>query len=168
LVYFLAIEITRRRLASTISFLARLALASPMDMARLISLMSGRDRNSVFSMAMSFSCSATISSLCARTPEDHFCFLRISSSAQSVLVSLPGKARRKSLRGTFACLMHRSMITRSCWRMLLTTSRSFFTRPAIMIAGSLSLRKASAICSRTFCAFLSPVPYLSAVFWNLA
>src|SRR3546814_4791492 len=33
---FLAIEMTRRRLASTISFLARRALASPLAMARLM------------------------------------------------------------------------------------------------------------------------------------
>ena len=38
--YFLAIEITRRRFASTISFFARRALASPIDTSRLISLMS--------------------------------------------------------------------------------------------------------------------------------
>src|SRR5260221_519988 len=38
LVYFFAIEMTRRRFASTISFFARRALASPIDLARLISL----------------------------------------------------------------------------------------------------------------------------------
>ncbi len=52
--------------------------------------------------------------------------------------------------------------------MLLTTSRSFLTKLSIMIAGSLSLRNASAISSRSFCDFLSVAPYFSADFWNFA
>ncbi len=66
-----------------------------------------------------------------------------------------------------ACLMQMSMITRSCERMLATTSRSFCTKLSIMIAGSLSLRNASAIWSRSFGVFLSALPTLSADFWNL-
>ena len=38
--YFFAMEMTSRRFASTISFFARRAFASPIDMRRLISLIS--------------------------------------------------------------------------------------------------------------------------------
>ena len=38
--YFFAIEMTSRRFASTISFFARRAFASPIDMRRVISLIS--------------------------------------------------------------------------------------------------------------------------------
>src|SRR5690348_3975653 len=148
LVYFLAMEITRRRFASTISFLARRALASPIDMARLISLMSVSGRNSFFSIAASLSCSASIASRWFLTLGDHFWRLRESSAAHSTLPSLLGKVLRNSALGIFTCLTKMSISTRSWWRMSPTTSRSLRTKLSISADGSLSLRNSSAIWSQ--------------------
>ncbi|CSI69852.1 Uncharacterised protein [Vibrio cholerae] len=54
LVYFLAIEITRRKFASTISFFARRAFASPIDIRRLMSLMRSTDSDVSCSIICSF------------------------------------------------------------------------------------------------------------------
>jgi hypothetical protein len=56
LVYFFAIEITRRRLASIISRLARRALASPVDIWRAISFRSLIGMPTSFCRLMSDSC----------------------------------------------------------------------------------------------------------------
>ncbi|CSC64073.1 Uncharacterised protein [Vibrio cholerae] len=52
--YFLAIEITRRKFASTISFFARRAFASPIDIRRLMSLMRSTDSDVSCSIICSF------------------------------------------------------------------------------------------------------------------
>ena len=162
-------EITRRRLASTISFLARRARASPLAMARLISLMSVSGRNSLRSIAASFSCSASIASRWALSAGVHFWRLRLSSAAHSGLPSLLGKLLMNSALGILTCLTQMFISARSWWRMLFTTSRSLRTKPSISADGSFSFRNSSAIWSRSLTIFLSVMlAALGAAFWNLA
>src|SRR5204863_441344 len=70
LVYFFAMEITRRRLASTISFFARRALASPIETSRLISLISMMVRRCATSRSASFFWRLSISSVKRASVDD--------------------------------------------------------------------------------------------------
>ena len=105
-VYFLAIEITSRRFASTISFLARRACASPTAISRLMSLTSPIDRCVRCSTVRSFSCSRSMSS--RRRPSAAECLrlARTCLSSQCRLVSLRGKVSMKSERGMPASRTH--------------------------------------------------------------
>ncbi len=111
--YFLAMEITRRKFASTISFFARRALASPIDMRRLMSLISAIVRPVSVSSAVSF-CWQRMISGCRRPMASAYLPLPLASaSLQLSSTSLPGNWRRKSARGMRASRTHSCMIARS-------------------------------------------------------
>src|SRR5258706_12313981 len=88
-VYFLAIEITRRRFASTISFLARRAFASPIDTSPLMSLMALIERGKPTSSCWSFFWRRSISSF------------RRAGGAAYFLPGLYGRANHGALGSVF-------------------------------------------------------------------
>ena len=127
LVYFLAIEITRRKLASTISFFARRAFASPIDMRRLMSLISA--------ITKPVSCSTWFILLIQRSISSWFTARSAAYGAPDLTascnhaldVSLPANALMKSFFGIFA-LTTQNFITRRSWiRTLSIISRMFLT-----------------------------------------
>src|SRR5207249_663562 len=97
LVYFFAIEITRRRFASVISRFARRAFASPVDICLLMSLRSFRGMPIRFWIVSSFCCCSRMfgskrdSRLLQGRPA------AISFFTQRMLVSLPGSRKRGAL-----------------------------------------------------------------------
>src|SRR5215472_14483242 len=123
LVYFLAMEITRRRFASTISFLARRALASPIDTSRLTSLMSLMLRWYWPSSCSSFFCRRSISSLNLASIAEYFLPPLTCLPSQRGLVSFLGKEAMKSLRGMPASRTAMTMISFSSWRTSATCVR---------------------------------------------
>ncbi|MNN46265.1 hypothetical protein D3C81_1606420 [compost metagenome] len=112
--YFLAMEMTRRRLASTISFFARRALASPTDMQRLMSLISAMVRPTALSRSMRI-CWLRWMSACTRPMASAYLALPpLRPSLQLRLISLLGNSLRKSARGMRASRTHSCMMARSC------------------------------------------------------
>ena len=97
LVYFLAIEITRRRFASTISFLARRARASPILILRLISLISAIESPVASSTLAICRCKRWISSLCSVILAP-MSFLRAMRPTQRASLSEPWKLLMNSFR----------------------------------------------------------------------
>ncbi len=137
LVYFLAMEITRRRLASTISFLARRALASPIDMRRLMSLISATVRPVSASRSISFCWQATMAASFSPSAVAHLVLRRERSPLQVWSTSLPGNRRRKSARGMRASRTHNCMIARSWARRRSRAPRTRSTRASNCLGTSL-------------------------------
>ena len=97
--YFLAMEITSRRFASTISFLARRACASPSEISRLMSLISW-----IVSVVNVWSfpsrlCERRISFLRRLKRDECLRLARMCFSIQVRSASLPWKLEMKSMRG---------------------------------------------------------------------
>ncbi len=168
LVYFLAIEITRRRLASTISFLARRALASPMDMRRLMSLTSATLRPVSCSRSTSFCWQARMSSLRAAIASAYLLLPLAMASAQPRLVSLLGNSRRKSARGMRASRTQSCMMARSWARMRASASRTRSTSASYCLGTSLIGMNRMASASSSSVACWLPRPNFFRAFWALA
>ncbi|MOA06064.1 hypothetical protein D3C78_1256850 [compost metagenome] len=117
-------EITRRRFASTISFLARRAFASPIDMRRLMSLISATVRPVSVSRSISFCWQATMAASFSPRAAAHLVLRLARSPLQVWSVSLLGNMRRKSARGMRASRTHSCMMARSCWRRRFRASRT--------------------------------------------
>ena len=128
LVYFLAMEMTRRRFASTISFLARRALASPRDMARLISLTWATVSPVSSTTARRRRCARRSSSAWAVKREDQSCLPVICFSSHFSSISLPGNSARNTFFGMRPRRMSVWLIIFSCSR---TASRLMRTRRTI-------------------------------------
>jgi hypothetical protein len=158
LVYFFAIEITRRRLASTISFFARRALASPIDIWRLISLMSATLSPVSRSSAISFRCARSISGRSLPSAEECLRLARICFSIQSVLVSFCGKLARKSFFGIPAWRTASAMIWRSWLRMWDTVPRRLLDSSLEHLRESFSCMNSAVSCARALRVFGSLGP----------
>ena len=144
LVYFLAIEITRRRLASTISFLARRAFASPTAISRLISLISAMDRCVRISIVAQLLLLRSMSS--RRRPSAAECLrlARTCLSSQCRLVSLRGKVSMKSERGMPASRTQICITDFSMLRISFRCSRSWPISWSNIFGASLSSMNSSA------------------------
>ena len=140
LVYFLAIEMTKRKFASTISFLARRALASPTDMLRATTF--------IWSMFIPRFCSccwirpwycntssSTRSNVSAKAG-----LPAIRLGSQSRLVSLCGKVLRNSSFG----ILPRRITSFMMWRSFLRTS-SYTSRIISMILSETRLLSLNSI-----------------------
>ncbi len=149
-------EITRRRLASTISFLARRALASPMDICRLISLISAMVNWVLISMLARRRCERITSGLSLANTDECLRLARMCLSIHSGLVSFFGKLAMKSLRGMPASRTHKAMTWRSWVRTRTTASRSCRTMASRILGDSFSSMN-SAVMGLT--AFLVAVPW---------
>ncbi|MCY1407067.1 hypothetical protein D9M71_223490 [compost metagenome] len=158
LVYFLAMEITRRRFASTISFFARRALASPIDMERLTSLISATFRSTSFSRAAIFCWLRWMSPFRRSSASAYFGLPLSTLSTQDSLVSLPGNWRRKSARGMRASRTHSCMMARSWPRTRSRASRTRATRTSNCLGTSLIGMNSSASAAISSLAALLPRP----------
>ena len=165
--YFLAIEITKRKLASTISFLALRAISSPKRISSLARLISCNGAYISFSMATKFSCWATMASLCSRIPDDHFCLRAITLSAHFKSVSLPFQAFKKSLRGIFAASTLNFRIADSWRRISPITSRKRPSKESVCTKGNFRCNTSSAMLTRIFWVFSLSKPFFSADLINL-
>ncbi len=164
--YFLAIEITSRRFASTISFFARRAIASPVAMSRLTCLSSWIERVRRFSSARSSCWRRTTSSL--RRPSGAECLrlARTCLSIQRTFVSFLGNVLMKSLRGMPAWRTQTVMISRSrrrtssMWLRRCETSASniFGASFSSMNCSASRLRARTIFGSRALLAVASPLP----------
>ena len=153
--YFLAIEITRRRLASVISRLARRALASPVDICLLMSFRSLSGMTTRFCRSSSFCCCSRIAGEARQRLAVRLCLGDLAVDPAQVESSLPGNILMKCGRGMPPLLTHRSWILRSC-------GRTFVHLRAHAVAQALDLRavkrifiSSAEICScslRYFCA----------------
>ncbi|MCY1299657.1 hypothetical protein D9M70_491950 [compost metagenome] len=154
--YFLAMEITRRRLASTISFFARRALASPMDMRRLMSLISAMVRLDSVCRSASFCWQRWISA-CRLPMASAYLALPLARSADQVsLTSLPGNRRRKSARGMRASRTHSCMMARSWARTRSRAPRTWLTRASYCFGTSLiGMNSSARPCSSAMACLLS-------------
>ncbi|MNP09733.1 hypothetical protein D3C76_1018490 [compost metagenome] len=143
----MAIEITRRKLASTISFFARRALASPIDMRRLMSLISAIVRPVSFCRSTSFCWQRTMSASRRPRASAHLVLRLERSPLQVMSTSLLGNRRRKSARGMRASRTHSCMMARSCWRRRSRALRTRSTRPSNCLGTSLIGMNSSARAS---------------------
>ncbi len=143
-VYFFAIEITSRRFASTISFFARRAIASPVAMSRLTCLSSWIERVRRFSSARSSCWRRTTSS--RRRPSGAECLrlARTCLSIQRTFVSFFGNVLMKSLRGMPAWRTQTAMISRSRRRTSSTWLRRCTTSASNIFGASFSSMNCSA------------------------
>ncbi len=112
-VYFLAIEITRRKLASTISFFARRAFASPMLIRRLMSLIRSMLKPVLSSITHSFWMQRIISGFTSSSLAECFSLAFISRSSHAESVSLLAKCLINVFLGSLAICTACFMIRRS-------------------------------------------------------
>ncbi|MCY1362688.1 hypothetical protein D9M69_494190 [compost metagenome] len=159
----MAMEITRRRLASTISFFARRALASPMDMRRLTSLISLTVSSTSCSRSTSFCWLRLMSSTSLPMASAYLALPLARPSDQARSTSLPGNRRRKSARGMRASRTQSCMMARSWARTRSRALRTFSTRASNCFGTSLIGMKSSARASSSSTACLLSRPcFLSA------
>ncbi|MNY07530.1 hypothetical protein D3C86_1403380 [compost metagenome] len=164
----MAIEITRRRLASTISFFARRALASPIDMRRLMSLISARVRSHSACRATSF-CWQRWMSTCRPPMASAYLALPLASCSDQVAsTSLPGNRRRKSARGMRASRTQSCMMARSWARRRSRALRTCTTSASYCLGTSLIGMNSSARAFSSAMPCLLPRPCLSSVVLAIA
>lgn len=168
LVYFLAMEITRRRLASTISFFARRALASPIDIARLISLISATVSSTSLSRAASFCWLRRMSSRRRSMASAYFGLLFRTLSTHFSSVSWFGNRRRKSARGMRASRTQSCMMARSWARTPSRAERTRATRASNCLGTSLIGMNSSARPVSSAVACLLPRPCFFRAFLALS
>ncbi|MCY1426234.1 hypothetical protein D9M71_420500 [compost metagenome] len=160
----MAMEITRRRFASTISFFARRALASPIDMERLTSLISATFRSTSLSSAAIFCWLRCTSAFTRSSASAYFGLFLRTLSTQDSLVSLPGNWRRKSARGMRASRTHSCMMARSWRRTWSRASRTRATRASNCLGTSLIGMNSSARATSSSLACLLPRPCFFSAF----
>ncbi len=151
LVYFFAIEITRRKFASTISFLARRAFASPILIRRLMSLIRSILKPVLSSIARNLLMQRMISGLTSSSATEYFSFAAISRSIQLVSVSLLAKCLMKFFFGNFAICTACFMMIRSCTRTRSIISRMLFTMRSNCLGTNLKVLNSSPISAIAAC-----------------
>ncbi len=165
--YFLAIEITRRRLASTISFFALRAFASPIDIRRLTSLRSAIRMPTFFSSSRNLIWQLLNSSEQALRMSLSPSFFLRSLPMHLGSVSLPTKTLTKVFLGILAFLMQNSIISRSLALDSVTTRRMFALSMSIWRGTNLISRNSEEICFLSFLTWSESMPCFSRALINL-